>query len=159
LLALLVAGTGTYAYLRKMDVCISAALLGAIAFVFSGSMMSQLRLNFTCWLPWGLWVMERAFKSCASGDSSSRGLFWLATTIDLHTVLAYPHYVYYSLFVYATYFVARLVHSCEHKRRSLLPVLQFTLAVVLGIGVAAIQCVPTYQLSTHSQRTGGVSFE
>src|SRR5262249_28662595 len=66
---------------------------------------------------------------------------------------------YYSLLVYATYFVARLVHSWEHKRRSLLPVLQFTLAVVLGIGVAAIQWVPTYQLSTHSQRTGGVSFE
>ncbi len=71
---LIVAGLGTFGYLRALRVRPVAALLGAIVFMFNTGFMGWLMwdsaVGAMVWLPWALWAFEIAMRP---------GRMWIAS--------------------------------------------------------------------------------
>jgi Bacterial membrane protein YfhO len=173
LLTLLTAGIGMYCYARELEARLLAAVLAGVAFCFSGFLSSHLKhlsmANAACWLPVGLALLERAVVR-----ESNRPLLWFAVVFGLQHLSGNAQTAYYCGVLYVLYFPLRLF---DHFRSALcaagapsssqlvLDVLRskltwlFAAALALGSLLAAVQLIPTYELVSHSQRSGGVSFE
>ena len=162
LLTLVTAGVGMYFYVREIGGDVRAGLLGGTAFAFSGFLIAHLKhlsmANGACWLPVGLFLLE-----CAIVRGSCRPLLWFAVVFGLQHLAGNPQVTYYCGVLYLLYFPLRFFN---HRRaiRSDKPRLGralacFAAALALGSLLAAVQLIPTYQLVSFSQRSGGVTFE
>jgi Bacterial membrane protein YfhO len=173
LLTLLTAGIGMYCYARTLEAPPVAALLAGVAFCFSGYLSSHLKhlsmANAACWLPIGLASLERAVVR-----ASPRPLLWFAVVFGLQHLSGNAQTAYYCGVLYLLYFPLRLLNQSGVGRpfaaagggwQRVLHVLRskltwaFVAALALGSLLAAVQLIPTYELVSHTQRAGGVSFE
>jgi hypothetical protein len=173
LLTLLIAGIGMYFFAREIGGTVFAGLLGGIAFCFSGFLLCHLKhlsiANAACWLPAGLLLLERSVSR-----HSYRPLPWFAVVFGLQHLSGNAQTAYYCGVLYVLYFALRLLdryratRSPQNVWRSSRLVLAglksrlawcFVGALALGSLLAAVQLVPTYELVSLSQRSGGVSFE
>ena len=173
LLTLVIAGVGMYFYARDIGATALPALLGGIAFSFSGFLLAHLKhlsiANAACWLPVGLLLLERAVAR-----HSYRPLLWFAVVFGLQHLSGNAQTAYYCGVLYLLYFPFRLLNRYratrppQNERRISGLVLDalksrliwcFAGALVLGSLLAAVQLVPTYELVSLSQRSGGVTFE
>jgi hypothetical protein len=173
LLILVTAGVGMYLYAREMGSRNLAAIVGGIAFCFSGYLLSHLKhlsmASAACWLPVGLALLERAVRR-----NNSRALLWFGIVFGLQQLSANTQTAYYSGFLYAFYFVFRFfnhqreVRAATKKPRSSILVLDllksrltwsFAGMLILGSLLAAVQLIPTYEMVSLSARSGGVTFE
>ncbi|MES1208083.1 MAG: YfhO family protein, partial [Pseudomonadota bacterium] len=162
LLTLVIAGVGMYFYAREIGGDVRAGLLAAIAFAFSGFLIAHLKhlsmSNGAAWLPVGLVLLERAVVR-----NSRRPLVWFAVVFGLQHLSGNAQVAYYCGVLYLLYFPLRFVN---HRRASPTDGTGpwralgcFALALALGSLVAAVQLIPTYELVSLTQRSGGVSFE
>jgi len=75
------AGGGAYVYLRRLRLMRPAAMFGAAAFMFCGFMVGHrvhlAMIHTACWLPWGLWCIERA------GVRPLRAFSWMTAIVFL----------------------------------------------------------------------------
>lgn len=173
LLTLLTAGIGMYCYALELEAPPLAALLAGVAFCFSGYLMSHLKhlsmANAACWLPVGLALLERAVVR-----DSYRPLLWFALVFGLQHLSGNAQTAYYCGVLYLLYFPLRRFHRFRVTRapantrsslRLALDVFKskltwsFAAALALGSLLAAVQLIPTYELVSYSQRSGGVSFK
>jgi hypothetical protein len=173
LLTLVTAAVGMYGYARQLEATTLAALLAGVAFSFSGYLVSHLKhlsmANGACWLPVGLALLERAVVR-----DNYRPLLWFAVVFALQHLSGNAQTAYYCGVLYLLYFPLRLANRLRVTRapastrggsRILLEVLRsklawsFVAALALGSLLAAVQLLPTYELVSYSQRSGGVSFE
>jgi hypothetical protein len=173
LLTIATAGIGMYLYTREIGSSQLASIIGGIAFCFSGYLLSHLKhlsmANAACWLPVGLFLLERAVKR-----NNYRPLLWFAAVFGLQQLSANTQTAYYSGALYVLYFVLRFrnqqremrVQSKELKAsRRVLNLLKSRLVwwfvgmLILGSLLAAVQLIPTYQMVSLSQRSGGVTFQ
>ncbi len=162
LLTLVTAGVGMYAYARELGGDVRAGLLGAIAFAFSGFLIAHLKhlsmTNGACWLPLGLLLLERAVVR-----GSSRPLLWFAVVFGMQHLAGNPQVAYACGVLYLLYFPLRLLNHQRarqaDKRDARKRLAWFAAALALGSLLAAVQLIPTYELVSLSQRSGGVTFE
>jgi Bacterial membrane protein YfhO len=162
LLTLLTAGIGMYCYARELNVRPLAAVLGGVAFCFSGYLSSHLKhlsmVNAASWLPIGLALLERAVVR-----NSQRSLLWFAVVFGLQHLAGNAQTAYYCGVLYLLYFPLRLLH--QFRGAGVLAVVRskltwaFVAALSLGSLLAAVQLIPTYELVSYTQRAGGVSFD
>ncbi|MEP6652176.1 MAG: YfhO family protein [Myxococcales bacterium] len=181
LLTLVIAAVGMYFYARDLGGTNLAALLGGVAFAFSGFLLSHLKhlsmFNAACWLPAGLLCLERAIVRDAR-----RPLLWFAAVFGLQHLSGNAQIAYYCGLLYTLYFPLRLLNryrdapppspapslspsNARPRRRLVFQVLKsrltwcFAGAIALGSLLAAVQMFPTYELVSLSHRSGGVTFE
>jgi hypothetical protein len=173
LLIVVTAGIGMYFYTREIGGTYLASLLGGVAFCFSGCLLSHLKhlsiANAACWLPAGLTFLERAVRK-----DTYRPLLWFGVVLALQHLSGNAQITYYCGALYIIYFSLRLLNNQMEGQapstrfkipRALIGVLRNRLTwclagmLILGTLLAAVQLLPTYEMVSLSQRSGGVTFD
>jgi hypothetical protein len=173
LLTLITAGVGMYLYARELGSNHLASIVAGIAFGFSGYLVSHLKhpslANAACWLPLALMLLERAARR-----NHYRLLLWFGVVFGLQQLSGNAQTAYYSGVLYLFYFPLRFFNSQRDVRdgsrkpslsSSVLNLFKnrltwsFAGVLVLGSLLAAIQLIPTYEMVSLSQRSGGVTFQ
>ena len=174
LFTLLTAVVTMYLYLRELEASAIAALVGGLAFAYSGFMVSHVKhlsmVGTVSWFPLGLLVIERAIRK-----SEPRTLLVLALVFGLQNLSGHVQAAYYSGLIYVAYFGFRVIgmsakismpkrkgkkeSSPAVTSRITSHVVWFGVAMILAVGISAIQLLPTYELVGLTQRSGGVTFE
>ena len=173
LLTTVTAGIGMYFYAREMGSSCLASIVGGVAFCFCGYLVSHLKhlsiASAACWLPFGLFLLERAVTR-----NNYRSLLWFGVVFGLQQLSANTQTAYYSGVLYVLYFGLRflnqqeqalagakgssVLHRVSNLCRSRL-VWCFAGTLVLGTLIAAVQLIPTYEMVSLSERSGGVTFQ
>jgi hypothetical protein len=161
ILHIVLAGSYMYAWCRfslRLDQIGAAG--GAVAFMFSGFMSAQVghinQINVAAWLPCLLLCFDRA--------TTRRPAFWTAAgavVIATQFFAGHSQESYLLLFVFGLYVLFRLVWGGSGKARAASRITTLGTGVgmvVLGIGLAAIQLLPTLELAGESIRAGGMSY-
>lgn len=181
LLTLITAGVGMYLFVRELEVGTAAALIAAVSFSYSGFMVAHLKhlstVNTACLFPLGLYFIERAFKQNDAETflRKAKPFVWLGIVIGVQNLAGHTQTAYYSGLAYLAYFlfrywVSRKKISAPARKRTTSPsigkgffrdarMIWFGAAVLIGAGLSAVQVLPTYELVSRSQRSGGVTFD
>jgi hypothetical protein len=157
------AGLFMYVYLRSLGLEKFSATIGAIAFQLCGFLIARLGfLSITVTLPWlpaWLWRCERLVASgerLAGGKGQgARNVALLGLVIGLGILAGHAQTAVYGLILVTAYFIWRVI---TQSPRHLVTVSLFAFAIVLGLGLAAIQLLPSAELTRESQRIAGLDF-
>ncbi len=147
---------GTYLFLRRLLGRRDAAMLGSLAFTFSGfNLLHFVHPNavaIVAHIPWLLWAIE-----IVAADSNRYKRMAAEAGIALLTgsqlLLGYPQYVWFSLLAEAAF--AWFVTTGSRRVQSTDGFWQ-RLAIAKGIGLmlGGIQLIPTFDTLLHSARVG-----
>lgn len=145
MLAYSAAACGLYTFVRAIGCGRVAGLAGGLAFAFSGFMVAHIdHLNISqaaAILPWLLWMAERLR---VTGDG--RYAVGAAGLLGVQVLAGHPQMVVFSLLVCGAYTAFR--GRGQGPRYALL----VGGIVVLGLGLAAIQLLPTLAFIPRTQR-------
>ncbi|GEM_PF-4561927 len=144
----IIATSGTYLFLRHNTLNKYSSLLGAGIFILSGFMISryfQSSIIFSSALfPWGMQIVQKATEN-------HKRIFWLAPLVYLQITAGHFQIAIVSICGYLAFlFVLVLLKKDKYKKYSILPIA--TAVVFLGIGLSAIQLLPTFKLFELSER-------
>ncbi|MBI4535092.1 MAG: YfhO family protein [Ignavibacteriae bacterium] len=179
LLMFITAALGMYFFVRELDVTVTGAVIAALSFAYSGFMVSHIKhlsmVGTVCWFPVGLLAIERAFKR---HDQAAKSLLILSIIFGLQNLSGHIQTAYYSGVAYIFYYLFRFLNvrravvgnEKKNKRPAASAVgspvfvskrhaWSFVGALVLGTGISAVQLLPTYELVSLTQRSGGVTFD
>jgi hypothetical protein len=170
ILHVVLAGLFMYAYLRAMKLSPLAALIGALAFELNGFLIARAGfLSITATVPWlaaWLWRAEK-LQIVVSGQSSVvsnrwsmvSNALWLALVVGLGILAGHAQTAVYGLFFISLYFVWRIFSHRAALHLSIpRSLILFAIAVLLGLGLAAIQLLPAAEFARESQRAGGLDY-
>lgn len=162
---------GTYFFLRRWRLPREAALFGAITFSFSGfSLLHFVHLNavaVVAHLPWLLLAIDVLLRNI--GIQSRQSVFAgaaIALLTASQLLLGYPQYVVYSLLAEISYSAVVIAYAPNDKLAtaekpanrvgsSLAPLFW----IGLGVAIAAIQLLPTWEaLGESSRQAADASF-
>jgi hypothetical protein len=153
LLSFFLTGLFTYFYLIELDLSGLSSLFGAIVFCFSGFLLShQVNLNIlnvVTWFPLQCLLVEKMLARCKKPNPTSRdSLFiihyslFMGLTFALQFLAGHPETAFYIIFFLLGYVLFR--------KAKLMPF--FLMAVFLGIALAAVQLLPTWEFVRNSTR-------
>ncbi|MDZ4817594.1 MAG: YfhO family protein [Planctomycetota bacterium] len=148
---------GLVVLLRRCTLSNAAALFGATAFTFGGFMLLRfVHVNAVAvltHLPWLLYFCDRLLRD-RSWSTTGLNICAIALLTGSQLLLGYPQYVCYSLLAQCVWIVAsRADTDIASTIRSKLKLLaMWSVAVLLGFTLAAIQLLPTYDALQHSAR-------
>jgi len=160
-LHLFLAGLFTYAFLREIDLDVPAAFAGALTFPLSGFFASQAlwflpAWSAAVWLPLGLLAIERLL--------ASRALGWacvLALCVALPVLAGWLQTWIYTMYCLGAYLALRtlaLLVKPERRGAVLRAGMLGAVAMAVGIGLAAVQLIPSFELqSLGPRRPGGLT--
>lgn len=160
LLHTFLAGLFCFLWLREMGVGRFGALFGAIAFMFSGSLvliMSSLgRFPTIIWLPLLLWSFERALKRQNWRWTVVGGLI-----LGLQILAGHVQMMFYSTTALGLYTAYRAFWDWfdnRNFRQAIRPLLYLGVILLVGLGLSAIQMLPMAELLPQGIRSE-VDFE
>jgi hypothetical protein len=173
-LHVMMAGLFMYLYGRTIRLSRFAGLVAALSYMFSGFLISRLGFlsmtSATPWLPLLFCLAERL----VSQRRLSNVLF-LGLAIGLQLLAGHAQLWYYGLWALAAYVLVRGWQLCKMRqgmweihsgsrilRRASSAAsawLLLDLAMLIGLGVAAVQLLPTAELAFLSQRQSGAEYE
>ncbi|MBP7686308.1 MAG: YfhO family protein [Thermoflexales bacterium] len=172
LLHVILAGWFMYAYLRTLKLSTFAAVLGALAFQLNGFLIARLGfMSITVTLPWlAAWLWRTEKLMVREQGAGSKEAMWLAVVIGLGVLAGHAQTAVYGLIFVSAYFVWRVIYPHPNpppsksalpgegtpRRRVAVSLISFALAVIIGLGLAAIQLLPAAELTRESQRAGGL---
>lgn len=157
-LHVVLAAVFTYLFCRKeLALRAPAAWLAGAAFAFSGFMGQQTghlnQVSVAAWLPLVLLLGAGLWRR-----PSPRLLAALSLVIGMQLLAGHTQESYMLLAALAAYVAFLSVSAHGWRRWPLRPLLAVALAIVLGAALAAVQLLPTLELSGLSIRSGGLSF-
>ena len=170
----ILAGLFMYLYGRTIRLSRFASLVAALGYMFSGFLISRLGFlsmtSATPWLPLLFCLAERLVNKRRLSSALLLGL-----AIGLQLLAGHAQLWYYGLWAVAAYVLVRGWQSYEpqqktqeasgqprvlhHTSSAVRALLFFVLAVLVGLGVAAVQLLPTAELALLSQRQSGAEYE
>ncbi len=169
LIHVFLAGAFTYLFCRQvLRLGAWGAFVSAVTFALGGFLGAQVehvnQLSVLTWLPALLWLFHHSFTRRGLLLPSLTGLVIGLQFLGGHVQASYINLV--ALGSYALYLTAGQARSgmmsgqrAGHVARILMRGMGLFLTVVLlGGGLAAIQLLPTYELSTLSIRSGGLPY-
>lgn len=156
LLPFIIAATGAYLLARELGAGIAGALMAGFSYALSGFYVGHVKhipiVATATWTPIVLWLVERGVRrsdGALLGAGLVMGVQWLSGS---------PQMAYYSTGMASLVFAARTWQNRrERSPRRTIPL--FGLGLVLSLGLAAVQLLPTYELVGFSERSGGVSYD
>lgn len=159
---LVIAGVAMYALLRTLRTSWTAAVVAGLAYELSGILASQLspghdgKLYAAALVPFAFVALIRAIRG---GRTAYFG--WFALVVGL--VMLTPHYLaaYYMLVGSAllTLWLVFLDPERSKSHAPMVPLLLTACAVVVGLGIAAVELLPVQHMVAYTPRAvGGDSF-
>ncbi|MFA5158941.1 MAG: hypothetical protein WC484_00340 [Candidatus Omnitrophota bacterium] len=151
-----IAGWGTYAYARRMNLEAMPSFVAAVVFVFGsaygGAYYNMTSLKTICWFPVVLYFLERFLE-----ERKGRFLFGMALVIGQSLVAGYLQMAVLTWLIFGVYILVRIFIFPEEsvpwtKKALTLGMLAGT--AVLALVIALPQIYLTFQLAMMSNRTG-----
>ena len=143
------AGFGTYIFLKKWNCAFEVALFGAIAFMFSGFLITNkeiLALGFgACYLPWFLVAVESILSNKSRIGFLSLIFLIFLQFIDGHVQI----FLYTGYFIFAYSFFRVFILNDDKIKKIIIVSLGF----ILGILLLSISFFPATQLANLSLRS------
>ncbi len=156
---MLVSGFGAYGMCRSANCGRAAATFAALALIFSTLWIggrSNLAVGSTmCWIPWVFWAMH-SWRRRADLPAAC----FLGTTMALMVLSGYPQLVH-GVIIYL--FISFLVELLSKQERILFRqrfkplAVSLAVAILISIGLSAVQWLPLLELAGESHRSGGIS--
>jgi len=153
----MILGVFTYMLARSWDLSFAAALCCGITGMLSGFVVATTLLsNFfmaIVWLPMVFWMFHQFWMQKKIGY-----FVGLVLTIATQTLAASPEINIMTmllLYAHSLYFLPRSPGFSGIARMTV----SLTLAVVLALGLSALQLIPTAKLMEHSLRDKGMTYE
>jgi hypothetical protein len=156
---------GLFAYAWGRTICLSrfGATVTGLTFMLSGFMVSRTQfitiVNGAAWLPLLFLLAERLVRRRTLLDA-----VWLGVVMALQFLAGHAQLWFYSLWVVTAYVLARARSAYkeqpgnkEGRSRHGYPFALLAGALILSLGLSAIQLLPTAELSLLSQRADGLS--
>jgi hypothetical protein len=148
-------GLFTYVFLRSLNLLPFAAVVGGIAFMFSGFYASQAPYQSLVmavpWIPLIFYYTRRSFLQNSYQEAIKAGAL-----LGVQILAGHPQTSVYTLVAVAFYFLwEATMRYCEFKSPHLLIryFLRLLLLTMVGVGIAAVQILPTLQLTPLSLRS------
>ncbi len=142
------AGLGAYLYARKIGASVAGAAITSLTWQFGGAVIGQLsHINIAqtaALLPWLLWSVDRYTEK----RSMKRGAL-VSLIIAIQFFAGHQQTFVNSLLLVAAYVIVMAVANRELRTRYLT---NFAF-VLIGLLLAAIQILPTYELLRRSERS------
>ena len=151
-------GLGTYLFLRELRLHPLACFAGAVAFMFGSPCIVYVRsmalLRASCLLPWVIYVAERYALRRRPAD-----LLWAALLIGLQFLSGNPTYAVITAIGAPAYLLLRnlQIPSMRHPSKFFFSLAGWALAMILGLGIAAAQVIPTPSSTCLNPRAPGAS--
>ncbi|MBN1426770.1 MAG: YfhO family protein [Anaerolineae bacterium] len=159
------AGLGMAVYLRRLGVERLGQGVGALAFALSGYLISRFGfLSITSavpWLPWLMWAVDGIVPDNAAMGSHRRAVLLLGVIVAMQLLSGHAQTTFYSMVLAGVYTLWQMLTSSQPDGRSMWArrarlLTMVSGGVLLGMAVAAVQLIPTFELLQTSQRAGGV---
>jgi hypothetical protein len=145
--AYMVAALGAYLYARRTGASVAGALATSLIWQWGGFLIGQIShiniVHTAAMLPWMLWALERH-----AGNGSRARAGALAAIVALQVFAGHQQTSAYSLMLVAAYAIVMALGD-RQKRKRYLSALAFT---SIGLLLAAVQIVPTFELLRNSPR-------
>jgi len=155
------AGFFMWLLLRAFRVTPAGSFIGAVAFVFSGFLISLADfpnfLSSFIWLPLAFFFFHQALTK-----RSLTFVFLTGLVLALMILAGGPEPVLVGLFLLVTYALYLCLAQVYHRsrwRENLRPLSYFAIAVLLGLALSAITLIPFFEFLRHSDRIKGLSLE
>jgi hypothetical protein len=153
LLPFFVAAFATYTLARKLGAAIWPALVAAVAYALGGFYIAHTKqmsiVHAACWIPLVWLVIELGL------DQDRRLLLLVGVLWAVQWLTGMPQIAYYSVGTGLLYYLGRAIQTRQLRRTAAFLVL----GLIFSFGLAAVQLLPTAELTGFSERGGGVSFE
>lgn len=159
-LHLMLAGWGMYRWGRAVELDWFPALLGALALQGSGFLVARVALFPSVvlafsWMGVWLWRAEVLVQRSRLHDA-----LWLGLSLGLGLLAGHAQTVFYGGLMLVAYLVFRVKQEAAGQIKTVVRLVQLvTLAFVLGVGLAAVQLLPTAELLLLSQRSTSVDYD
>jgi uncharacterized membrane protein YfhO len=151
---ILLAGFFMHLFLRYKGHSQKASILGAISFMFSGSLIAHLIHPFTietlAWLPLIILFIDKGITQKKIAFTSLAGIL-----IGISALAGQPQFFFYLLLFCSFY---SLYLWIVHRKMNPLSLLQLSLPFIIGICIGTIQILPTVELNPYTFRANW-SFE
>ncbi|HZY44532.1 MAG TPA: YfhO family protein [Anaerolineae bacterium] len=159
ILHVVLAGLFMYAFIRSLKLDRFSSVVAAIAFQLCGFLIARLSFfSITATLPWLAAWLWRTERLVASGQRLAvRNALLLALAIGLGILAGHAQTAVYGLIFVTLYFIWRMI-TLSPRHLVTLSACLFIIAVTLGLGLAAIQLLPSLELARESQRAVGLDF-
>ncbi len=137
-----------------------ARALSALVYTLSGFTVGHLEhvtmIEVMAWMPLVFLFLEKALAEKKHTHALLAGLF-----LGVSILAGHPQTSHAMIFVLAvhTFYRAAQVQSREKKRAFLVPLSALAICLITALLIAAVQILPTYELTRESIRSGPVPFE
>lgn len=144
----IVAGLGALLYARRIGSSISGAMMTALVWQFCGATIGQIShiniVQTAAILPWILWSVE----SFAQSGNFKRGTI-LAALVAIQFFAGHQQTFVYSFLLTIAYAIAMSFSQAPQRKRYLWSLM----FIAIGLLVAAVQILPTFELLRNSPRS------
>jgi len=144
---------GSYLLARRLGISLPGSLLAALAFSLSTFNLNLLtnfvQLQVVAWIPWSFLALEAVL-----GGGDGRAMAGLALTTAMSWLAGFPQYAVYLALALMSYGLVRC-----YGRKDPTAALKAFLGLALGMGLAAVQLLPTLELVGQSTRAGALGLE
>jgi hypothetical protein len=140
------AGIFTYLLARSLDISRAGSFVSSLTFAFSGFLMAQLTniniMTGSIWLPLILYLFFQAIRRRSYTSAAGAGI-----ALALQILPSHPQIILYILIILGLYYLYSLLTLPQAEVRPVLTLSLISLTtVVIGMGLAAIQLIPAWQL-------------
>jgi hypothetical protein len=140
------AGIFTYLLARSLDISRAGSFVSSLTFAFSGFLMAQLTniniMTGSIWLPLILYLFFQAIRRRSYTFAAGAGI-----ALALQILPSHPQIILYILIILGLYYLYSLLTLPQAEVRPVLTLSLISLTtVVIGMGLAAIQLIPAWQL-------------
>ncbi len=166
-LHIFIAASGVYVFTRsRLKLSILAAWLAAISFGLGGYLGTQIehvnQLQGLAWIGWIFWTYDLGIGDPKSGIKQLRSSLLLSLVISLQILAGHTQSVFITLFGLGVYAVWPLIEMLIGRARGIAPTLlkrlwPIVFASIFAALLSAIQLLPTFELTSLSARSGGLS--
>lgn len=156
---IIVAGAGMLAYLKELKLKTATAFLGAVAYMFTGVIVSYVlaghdsKVVIASLLPWAMLFIHRGFRLGKLLDFALLGLVFGLGLISPNVQM-----MYYTFLICGFYVLYQMYLAYKDHRKAkpvLKPFLLSIGSVAVGIAISAAQMLPGIGYLAFSPRAGG----
>jgi len=159
ILHLALAGIFFFAFCRRaIELPAVASIIGALAFSAGGFALTQTdhlnQNNVIAWMPGVVLAVDQAYRLRSRGWAVLLGLF-----VALQVFAGHPQEQYYTAVVAAAWLCLLVLRDRRSGLRQIWSRFRYPLVGgALGVGMTAVQLIPSLELSHYGIRAGGVSY-
>lgn len=158
LLHVMLAAIGMSLFLKQLKMTELSQLLGGFMWVFSGYIISRISFISMVWsFTWISWILYAILKIRENYDRVNwRVTLLLACFVTMQLLSGHAQTSLYTLVLAGIFLIFPILKPIRKMFNSLLA---FSIAILIALGLAAIQLIPTLEYLLQSQRSNEIGYE